>query len=433
MNDDKDKILQACNSFSAEELFHFVREGDITLLDLIGAGLDDGKLVGLQELMAIEEDDLWAEVQTKRTLALCRRYLQAYPNGRYAGRCTKLMLQLADAPDAPPPVSDATPEGHQPATPSAPAAPPRQEPVATEEEKLWSEVQAKRTMQLCGRYLQTYPDGRHAGECAKIIAQLMKKQNEQGKHTPAAPPGGNSRPADTSAPAKQRKQNEKPSCGLLWGSIFLALLLALLARQLATGCSDDPRPYLEEDTLQVEVLDSVSEDTTNAPISDDTNQLLYDEVKQNLLYFRDKQTWDDNTFDATRRNLETLYYQKDEDPSARKYLTSLDRDVVTPYFGEYCSHDLRYIIEMEVNEESFDNFIDRLESQIRSWDRERQKQEAEAASLTMRREPAPKQKKEKAKGTNPSKSKAKANTEKPDSKTQEKDATPDAPGGRPHF
>ena len=295
MNDDKDKILQACNSFSAEELFHFVREGDITLLDLIGAGLDDGKLVGLQELMAIEEDDLWAEVQTKRTLALCRRYLQAYPNGRYAGRCTKLMLQLADAPDAPPPVSDATPEGHQPATPSAPAAPPRQEPVATEEEKLWSEVQAKRTMQLCGRYLQTYPDGRHAGECAKIIAQLMKKQNEQGKHTPAAPPGGNSRPADTSAPAKQRKQNEKPSCGLLWGSIFLALLLALLARQLATGCSDDPRPYLEEDTLQVEVLDSVSEDTTNAPISDDTNQLLYDEVKQNLLYFRDKQTWDDNT------------------------------------------------------------------------------------------------------------------------------------------
>lgn len=123
MNDDKDRILQACNSFSAEELFHFIRSGDLTLLDLVRAGLDDNKLVGLQELMAIEEDDLWAEVQTKRTPALCRRYLQAYPNGRYAGRCTKLMLQLADGPTDDRPAPDATPTADQAATPPTPPAP----------------------------------------------------------------------------------------------------------------------------------------------------------------------------------------------------------------------------------------------------------------------------------------------------------------------
>ena len=187
MNDDKDKILQACNSFSAEELFHFVREGDITLLDLIQAGLDDNKLVGLQELIATEEDDLWAEVQAKRTLALCRRYLQAYPNGRYVQRCTKLMLQLADGPGDTPPVPDATPDGHQPATPSAPPAPPQPTPATTEEEKLWHEVQTCRTMQLCGRYLQTYPDGHHAEECATIIAQLVQEQKQKAVKTKDTP------------------------------------------------------------------------------------------------------------------------------------------------------------------------------------------------------------------------------------------------------
>ena len=187
MNDDKEKILQACNSFSAEELFHFIRSGDLTLLDLVRAGLDDNKLVGLQELMAIEEDDLWAEVQTKRTPALCRRYLQAYPNGRYAGRCTKLMLQLADEPGDGRAVPDETPAIDQPATPLTPPAPPQPEPAISEEDKLWNEVQAQRTMQLCGRYLQTYPDGHHAEECATIITQLVQEQKQKAVKTKDTP------------------------------------------------------------------------------------------------------------------------------------------------------------------------------------------------------------------------------------------------------
>ena len=348
MNDDKDRILQACNSFSAEELFHFIRSGDLTLLDLVRAGLDDNKLVGLQELMAIEEDDLWAEVQAKRIPALCRRYLQAYPNGRYVGRCTKLMLQLADEPGEGRATTDATTTNHQPPRSSARTAPPRQEPAATEEEKLWSEVQAKRTMQLCGRYLQTYPDGRHAGECAQIISRLTEKQNEQRKHTAATPPAGNNRPAASPSPAKQRKHNQKPPRKLLWGSTILALLLAVLVWQLTTAdekeeLSDEPR---EERT---ETQDKGSEATDpDAPITDETNDLLYDVVKQNLLYFHDEQTWNDNMFDATRRNLETLYYHKDEDNMARELLSQIEKDVVTPYYGEACSKDLRFIIEMEV-------------------------------------------------------------------------------------
>ena len=428
MNDDKDRILQACNSFSAEELFHFIRSGELTLLDLVRAGLDDNKLVGLQELMAIEEDDLWAEVQSKRTPELCRRYLQAYPNGRYAGRCTKLMLQLADGTGNERPTSAPTADDDQQAPPSAPAGSPKPAPT-TEEEKLWHEVQTQRTMQLCGRYLQTYPDGRHAGECVQIISRLTEKQNEQRKHTAATPPAGNNRPAASPSPAKQRKHNQKPPRKLLWGSTILALLLAVLVWQLTTAdekeeLSDEPR---EERT---ETQDKCSEATDpDAPITDETNDLLYDEVKQNLLYFHDKQTWDDNMFDATRRNLETLYYQKDKDNTARELLSLVEKDVVTPYYGDACSKDLRFIIEMEVNAESFDNFIDRLESQIKKWDKERQKKEAEPAFHLNQPTPAPQQKEEKAKGTKPSKPKARTTTPKSDTKAKETDATTDAPGG----
>ena len=432
MNDDKDKILQACNSFSAEELFHFIRSGDLTLLDLVRAGLDDNKLVGLQELMAIEEDDLWAEVQAKRIPALCRRYLQAYPNGRYAGRCTKLMLQLADEPGEGRATTDATTTNHQPPRSSARTAPPRQEPAATEEEKLWSEVQAKRTMQLCGRYLQTYPDGRHAGECAQIISRLTEKQNEQRKHTAATPPAGNNRPAASPSPAKQWKHNQKPPRKLLWGSTILALLLAVLVWQLATAdekeeLSDEPRKE------QTETQEKGSEATDpDAPITDETNDLLYDEVKQNLLYFHDEQTWNDNMFDATRRNLETLYYQKDEDNMARELLSQIEKDVVTPYYGEACSKDLRLIIKMKVNAKSFDNFIDRLESQIKKWDKKRQEIEAKAAFHLNQPTPAPQQTEEKAKGTKPSKPKAKTTTPESGPRTEGTEATTGAPAGRPH-
>ena len=434
MNDDKDRILQACNSFSAEELFHFIRSGDLTLLDLVRAGLDDNKLVGLQELMAIEEDNLWAEVQTKRTPALCRRYLQAYPNGRYAGRCTKLLLQLADKPGDGRPVPDETPATDQPATPSAPPAPPQPEPAISEEDKLWNEVQARRTIQLCGRYLQTYPDGRHAGECAQIIAQLTKKQNEQRKHTAATPPADNNRPAASPSPVKQRKHNQRPPRELLWESTILALLLAVLVWQLATGGSESKFSDQEIDSLPIETVDSFSaEDTASVPAINDTIIMLYDEVKQNLLYFHDEQTWDDNMFDATRRNLETLYYQKDEDPSAREYLSQIEKDVVMPYYGKACSIDLRFIIEKEVNAKNFDNFIDGLERQIKKWDKERQEKEAEAAFHLNQPRSDPKQKKEKAKETKPSKPKARTTTPTSGSKANEGEATPEAAAGKRRF
>ena len=396
MNDDKDRILQACNSFSAEELFHFIRSGDLTLLDLVRAGLDDNKLVGLQELMAIEEDDLWAEVQTKRTPALCRRYLQAYPNGRYAGRCTKLMLQLADGPTDDRPAPDATPTADQATTPPTPPAPPQPEPATSEEEKLWHEVQTRRTMQLCGRYLQTYPNGHHAEECAEMIARLTKKQNEPKKHTSAAPRAGSRRPAGSTPPAGSRSTSKKLSPMVLLGSTLLSLLLIFLVRQLTTPGSESQTPNPAEGQWVGESCEREVDSTAGTALTAGTYQLLFDEVKQNLLYFHDEQTWDDNMFDATRRNLQILYYQRDEDPTARELLSQIEQDVVRPYYGKERSEELRSLIRERVAEYRFDAFIDRLESQIKKWDRHREENKKSNSAAEPQPRPAPKQKEKKA-------------------------------------
>ena len=240
-------------------------------------------------------------------------------------------------------------------------------------------------------------------------------------------------------PAYARSNGKKPAgktSPWLWVALGEGLLILLLAAALVlprlTADKKEGLPAPAE-SEQTEKPGEGSETTDpDAPISDNTNQLLYDEVKQNLLYFHDEQTWDDNMFDATRRNLETLYFQKDEDPTARDLLSLIEGDVISIYYGDACSKDLRFIIEKKVNDESFDNFIDRLESQIKNWDRERQKDEAEAAFLLKHPTPAPKQEQPKAQETKPSKPKAKAATQKSKSKTQKKGATTDAPASRPH-
>ena len=271
------------------------------------------------------------------------------------------------------------------------------------------------------------------------IARIAKEAPAQG-YTVQSDPKSKGGVKIYPTPAYARNDGKKPAAKTspwLWvalgeGLLILLLALALVWPRLTADekeeLSDAPRKE------QTETQEKGSEATDlDAPITDETNDLLYDEVKKNLLYFHDEQTWNDNMFDATRRNLETLYYQKDEDNMARELLSQIEKDVVTPYYGEACSNDLRFIIEMEVNAESFDNFIDRLESQIKKWDKERLEKETKAAFHRNQPTPAPQQKEEKAKETKPSKPKARTTTPKSDTKAKGTDATTDAPAGRSRF
>ena len=218
-----------------------------------------------------------------------------------------------------------------------------------------------------------------------------------------------------------RKKKSSPWLWVALGEALLILLLAAALVWLRLPADDEKLP---EDTKKEEVTDagfdaeeSISDEDA---ITENTYDVLYNEVKKNLLYFYDEQKWDDNQFAATQRNLEELYYHKDQEQTARELLSQIDQEVITPYYGQECSEDLRSIIEKEVNEESFDNFIDRLERQIKQWDKERQRNDDEnivdpkTSPTTTPHTPTPKNKKEPTpKGT----------TRKPKTKTDNNDNT----------
>lgn len=201
---------------------------------------------------------------------------------------------------------------------------------------------------------------------------------------------------------------KKKSSPWLWVALGEALLILLLAAALVWPrlAADDEK--LPEDTKKEEVTDagfdaeeSISKENA---ITENTYDVLYNEVKKNLLYFYDEQKWNDNQFAATQRNLEELYYHKDQEQTARELLSQIEQEVITPYYGQECSEDLRFIIEKKVNEESFDNFIDRLERQIKQWDKERQRNDDEnivdpkTSPTTTPHTPTPKNKKETTSG-----------------------------------
>ena len=308
MNDDKDRILQACNSFSAEELFHFIRSDELTLLDLVRAGLDDGKLIELQELMAVAEDELWAKVQAAGDPALCRRYLQAYPTGRYARRCTALLDRLTDGAEernAPPPAAAGN-------TSSAkPAARPRQEQSKT------------------------------AG------------QNHDQLATTAT------------APQKKRRLLSKRTSRLL---LVLGLLVVLLDgfliwRFFASPDGTDEYPFGNSVTD-----DLASAPTYQIP---DANTQLYNWIERDLRYFHDERWWDAPKFNTMIEHLQELYGQKDGDETVRGLLSQIEEEVLTPCYSRWCVYQFHDLIEAKADSTRFASFTQLLKEEITAWDEAR--------------------------------------------------------------
>lgn len=265
MNDDKGKILQACNNLPAEELFRLIQQGHITLLELIQAGLDDNKLVGLQELIAIQEDEMWQEAQTQRSLPLCRRYLQAYPNGRYAGRCTRLIVQLTNEQPPNGPATSEAAGSAQSAPPSVTDSPQKQN-GSDNEDTLWQKVQQQRSLELCGRYLQKYPAGRYAERCAALAAQLTNKQANNAEATVTGKAGAQP-PVNSSDSARRQEQNGKHSHKALWTAVLLMLFVNILIIVFPHACSGSTVTMSENDTMRVEYVLPIEE--TDTPMVED--------------------------------------------------------------------------------------------------------------------------------------------------------------------
>lgn len=135
MNDRKEKILKACNGgIPLQSLLNYIEHGDVTLMELVGAGLSEERQAGLRQLMAAGEDKMWADVKAAPTVAACRRYMQTFPGGRYAGLCAQLIVEL--------------------------------------DEKGWTAACQAGTQEAFDGYLNDFPYGRHADDCRARLDDL---------------------------------------------------------------------------------------------------------------------------------------------------------------------------------------------------------------------------------------------------------------------
>lgn len=135
MNDRKEKILKACNGgIPLQSLLNYIEHGDVTLMELVGAGLSEERQAGLRQLMAAGEDKMWADVKAAPSVAACRRYMQTFPGGRYAGLCAQLIVEL--------------------------------------DEKGWTAACQAGTQEAFDGYLNNFPYGRHADDCRARLDDL---------------------------------------------------------------------------------------------------------------------------------------------------------------------------------------------------------------------------------------------------------------------
>ncbi len=135
MNERKERILKACNGgIPLPNLLNYIENGDVTLAELVGAGLSQERQDGLRQLMAAGEERKWNEVKSTPTPAGCRSYMQTYPGGRFATACAKLISEL---------------DGFA-----------------------WQKAQQTGTAEAYNSYLADFPHGLHAGECRERLDDL---------------------------------------------------------------------------------------------------------------------------------------------------------------------------------------------------------------------------------------------------------------------
>lgn len=135
MNERKERILKACNGgIPLPNLLNYIEHGDVTLAELVGAGLSQERQDGLRQLMAAGEERKWTEVKAAPTAAACRRYMQTYPGGKFATACAKLISELDGS--------------------------------------TWQKAQQTGTAEAYNSYLADFPHGLHADECRERLDDL---------------------------------------------------------------------------------------------------------------------------------------------------------------------------------------------------------------------------------------------------------------------
>lgn len=130
----KERILDSCNSIPLRNLINYIRKGEVSLSELIAAGLLKEKENEIRTEMADEDNASWAVAQRNNTVSAYSEYLEKFPEGLHANEAR----QAVDALD----------------------------------DDVWFDIQSNLNEEQLNKYKALFPAGKHIAECNELLVDL---------------------------------------------------------------------------------------------------------------------------------------------------------------------------------------------------------------------------------------------------------------------
>lgn len=130
----KERILNSCKSIPIKNLANYIREGKVSMTELVAAGLPDDKVRAVRNLMIRHERAAWDEASRKDTLEAYRLYASTYPDG---GHIIQAKAKIDSFDD-----------------------------------DCWVHTEQNLSEQSLISYRDKFPDGRHINECNECLSDF---------------------------------------------------------------------------------------------------------------------------------------------------------------------------------------------------------------------------------------------------------------------
>lgn len=136
MDSKKDKILKGWKGIPVKSLVNYINNGDVTLPELIAAGLDKDpeKEKDIRAAMAADEAQAWDDAARRNTKEAYSEYLAKFADGKHAQEAKKAKQGLDD--------------------------------------KMWEELQKNLTEAGLKEYKTLFPNGKHVADCDALLEDM---------------------------------------------------------------------------------------------------------------------------------------------------------------------------------------------------------------------------------------------------------------------
>lgn len=157
MSEQKEKVLQRCNKLPGGTIVEYIKDGTVTMAELIERGLSAERQRIVESALAEQEQEAWDNAYQTNSVEGYRSYLNTYPNGPHSSDAKSRIGELDDS--------------------------------------MWQS--SKDSIDGCRKYLENLPNGKHSAEAQEMIDdepwfEAKKrntiagyeeyKQNHPGKH-----------------------------------------------------------------------------------------------------------------------------------------------------------------------------------------------------------------------------------------------------------